>query len=280
MALSVPFVSIAVLMYHAVLAEDDAGEQLDRQDRAYAIGIAEFREHLDLILASGWSIAQISASPLLVADPTTNERGIAFTFDDSWRQHVRVAAPALLARGLPAFFFLTINDLGRIHCLSRDDVRQLAQLGFGIGSHGMSHRFFTVLGDAELRAELSDSRKCLEDCIGKPVRWLSLPGGRGNRRVARFAAEAGYEAIFGSRPGFWRPSLQQRRQPASLEIIPRLCLRPGQRGMKFLNDLLRHPEAAVKRLARGDWLRRLARFLVGDRAYHALHRIFANTRGV
>ena len=278
MALSTPFVSVAVLMYHAVLAEDDAGEQLDRQDRAYAIGIAEFREHLDLILASGWSMAQIGASPLPFPNPASGERGITFTFDDSWLQHARVAAPALLARGLPAVFFLTTNDLGRIHRLSRDEARQLSQLGFSIGSHGMSHRFFTALDNAELWAELVDSRKYLEDCIGKSVRWLSLPGGRGNRRVARLAAEAGYEAIFGSRPGLWHPSLQRRRQPSSLEIIPRLCLRPDQRGKKFLSDLLRHPEAAVKRLARGDWLRRLARFFVGDRAYHVLHRIFADTQ--
>ncbi|MCX7934959.1 MAG: polysaccharide deacetylase family protein, partial [Planctomycetota bacterium] len=260
-----------------VLADGDAGDMLSRQERAYALGIAEFREHLEIILASGWKMAQIGAVSSLGGDPqsTAGERGIALTFDDSWPQHARVAAPALLARGLSAVFFLTSGELGRLHRLSENEVRQLSQLGFGIGSHGASHRFFTALNDDDLRAELSDSRKRLEDCIGQPVRWLSLPGGRGNRRVARFAAEAGYEAIFGSRPGLWRADPEQPQQPArAMEIIPRICLRPGQKGKALLCDLLKCPEAAVKRLARGDRLRRLARFLLGDRLYHTLHRIF------
>ncbi len=271
MPLSPPLSSVAVLLYHAVLAEGDSRSEFNRQDRSYAIGLEEFREHLDLVLRWGGKIVKIDAAAQPAASGAAP--GMAITFDDSWRQHSRVAAPALLARGLAAVFFLTSGEIGRPYRLSADDVRQLAQLGFDIGSHGMSHRFFTTLRDDELRAELGDSRKRLEDCIGKPVRWLSLPGGRGNRRVVCLAAELGYEAIFGSRPGLWRISRQPPQTP--LEIIPRICLRSGKKSKALLNDILLRPEETVKRLGRGDRLRRFLRFLIGDRLYHAAHGLFA-----
>jgi peptidoglycan/xylan/chitin deacetylase (PgdA/CDA1 family) len=54
------------------------------------------------------------------------------------------------------------------------------------------------LGDAEIRAELSDSKKDLEDAVGYAVDTLSIPSGAVDARVRRIAAECGYAYVFDS----------------------------------------------------------------------------------
>ena len=61
------------------------------------------------------------------------------------------------------------------------------------GSHGHSHLTLVRLSPERLKRELEDSKKILEDIIGRPVTLISYPFGRYNRRVLDAAALAGYE---------------------------------------------------------------------------------------
>lgn len=54
-------------------------------------------------------------------------------------------------------------------------IRMVASAGHEIASHGMSHRMLTRLSPAELRQELTDSRKSLEDVAGQRVEGYRAP---------------------------------------------------------------------------------------------------------
>ncbi|TMQ63969.1 MAG: DUF3473 domain-containing protein [Candidatus Eisenbacteria bacterium] len=54
-------------------------------------------------------------------------------------------------------------------------VGRIASHGHEIGSHGMSHRMLTELSPAEVRRELADSRRLLEDQAGQRVEGFRAP---------------------------------------------------------------------------------------------------------
>jgi len=58
-----------------------------------------------------------------------------------------------------------------------------------IGAHTVSHASLPVLSDDEIRKELSEGKKKIEDRIKKPVKHFSYPYGRWNSRVADLVKE-------------------------------------------------------------------------------------------
>ena len=86
-----------------------------------------------------------------------------------------------------------------------------------IGSHTCSHRYLPALSPAEVRTEIVDSRRILEDILGQEVRSLSYPMGGWNRSIRDLTAAAGYTTAVTSDRGSnlrGRDPLSLRRQPA------------------------------------------------------------------
>ncbi|MHB1557680.1 MAG: polysaccharide deacetylase family protein [Isosphaeraceae bacterium] len=91
-----------------------------------------------------------------------------------------------------------------------DQVRRLTgpETGLSVGSHGHSHRRLAGLDDETQRAELTGSRRILEDRLGRPVEALAYPygwPGAFDDRTRSIAAEAGYRVAFASFEGINRP---------------------------------------------------------------------------
>ncbi len=264
-----------ILMYHAILAGALEAE-MSGSEMAYAVDREDFIRQLAMLSAAG--AEPIGMAAAIAGRPAAGECPIAagpdngyhvpprirvlLTFDDSWAEHVRVAAPVLAESGWPAAFFLTVGEIGRPGRLDWAGVAQLAAAGFELGAHGLSHRFLTGLSDAELETELRTAREILEQRLGRPVRQLSLPGGRGDERVYAAARRCGYESIFGSRPGWWR----RDEMP-----LARLAVRRGAAGNGLIAELARDADATVRRQRRRA--ERLAglRRLLGDGLYARLH---------
>ncbi|MBI4375856.1 MAG: polysaccharide deacetylase family protein [Elusimicrobia bacterium] len=174
---------LRALLYHSVGADigaDPYGNSIDR-------GL--FESHIRRIAAGPWRCVAFG--------PPSAGRELAITFDDGYRDTLEIAAPLFQALGLPMTVFVTaafIQDPGKLY-LDRARLKELAALpGVVIGSHGHTHAKLDLLEPAALSRELSDSRSFLEDLLGKPVKFLSYPHGRVDRRVRDAAAAAGYEA--------------------------------------------------------------------------------------
>jgi len=222
------------LMYHNFVEHESDKTRFEPAHRRYAITRADFLAHLDIAAQLGWRFMTPDdlADEKTVADPCA----LLLTFDDSWQEHLW-AASALTKRGIRALFFLNSGYLGQPGMLDAAAVREMVALGHEIGSHGVTHDFFNSLDDAALRSTLMDSKASLETTCGRPIRYLSLPGGRLDNRTARFAKAAGYAAVFTSRPGFLDPAPKRfllNRLPITADITPERFKR-----------LLRSPLAAV-----------------------------------
>jgi peptidoglycan/xylan/chitin deacetylase (PgdA/CDA1 family) len=81
-----------------------------------------------------------------------------------------------------------------LDCMTWDELRGLRDAGWEIGSHTRNHRDLVSLPDAEVMAELRESRQDCERELGQPCRLLAYPFSSYDRRVKEIAREAGYEA--------------------------------------------------------------------------------------
>jgi polysaccharide deacetylase family protein (PEP-CTERM system associated) len=83
-------------------------------------------------------------------------------------------------------------------CVARDHpamVRRIAAAGHEVASHGMSHRMVTELTRDEMRAEVTESRRLLEDLAQSPVEGYRAPSytiGPSTRWALDVLLEAGY----------------------------------------------------------------------------------------
>lgn len=189
--------SIAVLMYHAVAGPAD----LAQADPHYAIRLARFRRHLQLMKQEGRAVC--SVRDLLQADlPAPAGPPVAVTFDDGHHSNL-AAMEVLLEHGGRADFFVNPGNIGRPHFLSWDELRRMSDQGMSIQSHGYHHLLLNALTPPEVLRELHESKQCLEEHLGREVSLFAPPGGRMPRELLPLARQAGYTAVCTSRPGRW-----------------------------------------------------------------------------
>jgi peptidoglycan/xylan/chitin deacetylase (PgdA/CDA1 family) len=192
-----------ILMYHGLRRRGEAPDPDPRVER-YVVSWEAFERQMRWLREAG--LASVGLRAFLAGRapaPGTHGPGrtIGLTFDDGRQSDHRLALPILQRMGLHATFFVVTDWIDRPGFLSRAEIRELAAAGMEIGSHTASHRFLSELPEPEVRGELAASRAVLQDLTGRPVPFLSLPGGRGSRQAFRIAREVGYRAVCTSRVG-------------------------------------------------------------------------------
>lgn len=235
------------LMYHALTGP---GSPLDGQDLHYSVPMDRFDAHLRLLAAHGGGGA--SARDWLSG---ARAGATVLTFDDGHLSNYSLALPRLLEHGASADFFVNPARVGSAGFADWAQLREMANQGMSIQSHGWDHRYFTELSPSELREDLRRSRAAIEDAIGQPVRLLAPPGGRMPADLPAVAAEAGYTHVLNSQPGFLS---------AQASLLPRLAI-TAQIDEERLRAWLDGRGVARARLRYA--VLGLAKRALGDRAY-------------
>lgn len=129
-------------------------------------------------------------------------RMVGLTFDDGYADFVSYAVPILERCGFSATVFPIAGRLGgdnewdpdgpRKPLMTAEQVRQVADMGLEVGSHGLQHVSLVSLSDAELARELADSRAALQDISGQDVAGFCYPYGDIDDRVVAAVRSAGY----------------------------------------------------------------------------------------
>lgn len=189
------------LCYHAVSANWPA---------ALAVTPARFESQLNWLAGRGYRGVTFRE---LVAEHSEEKR-LAVTFDDGFWSVMAKALPALERLGWPATIFVppafmngaeALRWQGVEHWgdtahghelapLSWTELRLLAERGWEIGSHTLSHPRLTGLDDDALREELRASRLACEGQLRQECASVAYPYGDVDGRVVAAAAAAGYVA--------------------------------------------------------------------------------------
>lgn len=125
---------------------------------------------------------------------------VIVTFDDGNVSDWQVALPELVKRKMQAIFFVCAARIGEPNYLNRSALLELLAAGMEIGTHGMNHRNWRGLSEAELDSEVTEARHMLEHA-GATVTKAAIPFGSYDRRVLRRLRREGFQCVYSSDRG-------------------------------------------------------------------------------
>jgi peptidoglycan/xylan/chitin deacetylase (PgdA/CDA1 family) len=196
---------VPILMYHEVVAPEDLEDMARKTQRGYLLRREDFARQLQMLRESGFESIDLEQLAAGAQGGHWPARPIVLSFDDGYAGNYRHAFPLLREAGFQATFFVVSNKIGQDAMMSWTQLSEMARAGMAVESHTANHPLLSTLDAPATRAELADSRKAIEDHLGRPVRFLSLPNGDSNPHYPALAAECGYLGGCSSQFGYNRP---------------------------------------------------------------------------
>lgn len=181
-----PFWYPPILTYHRVHPEPAADTP--------TITPAVFERQIALLAQQWRPITMAAFTEWLDGRGTLPARAVVITFDDGTEDNHAHALPILSRYEVPATVFMIADNIGRPGFLTREQLLELKTGGVTIGSHTVYHAYLPSRGLDQVRRELTDSKRFLEDRLGGPVDFLSYPGGGYTAKVRCLTRDAGYRA--------------------------------------------------------------------------------------
>jgi peptidoglycan/xylan/chitin deacetylase (PgdA/CDA1 family) len=247
-----------VLCYHAIS---------ERFPAALSVTPGAFERHLGLLKRAGYRGVTFADAMQI-----RSGRVVAITFDDAFLSVLQRAKPLLDSVGYPATVYaptayldtpeqpLKWDGIDQWHGgeyehellpMSWDQLGELAEAGWEIGSHTRTHPRLVKLDDETLAEELRGSRARLEAELGEPCRSFAYPFGEVDERVIAAARAAGYDAActllesYGGTSALSWPRVGIWRSDGPLSFRFKVALRSSA-ALRVLD----RPRRALKRLLR------------------------------
>jgi peptidoglycan/xylan/chitin deacetylase (PgdA/CDA1 family) len=258
---------MAFLMYHEIERPGVPTVESGGGYLRYVLTEADFREHIAALRRSGYTATAVGQA---LARRWPVGRRVVLTFDDGAVSDRLVAAALLNENGFGATFYVVAGFLNRRGHLSVSHLRELAGLGFEIGSHSMSHRWLSDLDTAGLRDEIVNSKDRLQQVLGAPVQHFACPGGRLSRAAVRLAREAGYLSLATSQLGLNDAGTDPFR-------LRRIAIHRGTSARHLLR-LCEGRDLAFRRVREG--LLHAAKAAMGNRRYDKVRTMLLDRAGI
>ncbi|MBW2645064.1 MAG: polysaccharide deacetylase family protein [Deltaproteobacteria bacterium] len=198
-----------ILMYHMI------SEPRSERERRYACPPTRFAKHMRFLRSQGFNLVSLEAvGRYLRGKESLPERSVAVTLDDGFRDNYDNAFPILREYTIPATVFLTAGmvkkantrmkarDFPRREMLTWREVEVMAHAGIFFGAHTMRHPRLTELAIKEAVEEISQSKKVIEDRLGRVVDSFAYPYGLFTDETRALVQEAGYALACSTRSGF------------------------------------------------------------------------------
>lgn len=191
---------IPIIYYHRVAKDiNDAGK--------HGIFVTEkqFEDHLRYLENEGYKTITFEEA-LQIKKNCTPGKFVIITFDDGYEDNYTLAFPLLKKYGFTAIIFLVAgleynlwdeqSNEPKLKMMNRQQILEMMDYGIEFGSHTLSHADLSKLSDEKIKAELADSKKILEEKLGREISSFAFPYGNCNEAAKRIAKESGYKFVF------------------------------------------------------------------------------------
>lgn len=175
---------VPILCYHHIIDAPKA-------TREYDVTSDQFRAQMKILADSGYhTILPEQLYDYLAYGKSLPSKPVMLTFDDTDVEQFTVAKPAMDQYGFKGVYFIMTISIGRPRYMSKEQIKQLSDEGHAVESHTWRHdrvdKYLTtphmdrdmkkmVNNDWDL--QLVDTRKKLEDIIGKEIHYFAYPYG-------------------------------------------------------------------------------------------------------
>jgi glycosyltransferase involved in cell wall biosynthesis/peptidoglycan/xylan/chitin deacetylase (PgdA/CDA1 family) len=197
--------SLLVLCYHAI-RDQESDPLLGR----FSVRPQSFEQQLDSLANRGFTfITTGQLAAFFEASAPLPRRPVLLTFDDGYTELLGLARDALRPRGIEAIAFIVTGAVSNewdqaygarpIDLMTREQLKELNDLGIEIASHSRTHGEMQLMADSEQAAEASGSiDDLMRDGLPRP-RFFAYPYGANNPGARVAVGRAGFLAAFGLR---------------------------------------------------------------------------------
>lgn len=243
-----------ILGYHGVA-------DCPRKDDEFMLQLppAKFRAQLELMLSAGYRFVTVAELARRAAGRPPPPGWAAVSFDDAMRNVFTAALPILAELGIRATVYVPTEWLGRRSpwigpcgdgaILTEDELRQLADAGWELGTHTSTHADLSRLDYGACRREIDASHGVLGAIAGERVQTLAYPFGRYGAAAIAAARDAGLLAAVATCSRSWEPYELTRAMIGSADPFPVVLLKLTDRSDRMLRSpLLRLARRATEHI--------------------------------
>ena len=193
---------LRLIFYHRVSDDDDE----------LAVPPRRFRAQMELLAGHGFRVVDLVEAVRLLDAGELPPKTVGLSFDDGYRDVAEHALPVLAEHGFRATVFVPTGVIdGRFFfrwyeqqppLMTWDDIATLDRQGtLTFEAHTVSHPNLLSVDDAAAASEIADSKRELEEHLGRPVTAFCYPAGLFGERERRLAEHVGFHCAFSCEPG-------------------------------------------------------------------------------
>ena len=191
---------IPVIMYHRVINNSE-------NEGVHGTYIYEniFREHMQYLKDKNYTVITFKDLDRIGWRNRfeKDKKYIFITFDDGYKDNYDLAFPILKEFGFKATIFLMgsstynewdVNASGEkeFPLMSAEMIKEMQDYGIEFGAHTFNHPKLNTLSNEEIKYQIVDVKKPLEEKIGKEIITFAYPYGILNDYAKEMAKKAGY----------------------------------------------------------------------------------------
>jgi peptidoglycan/xylan/chitin deacetylase (PgdA/CDA1 family) len=163
------------------------------------VGRTDFEKQMDWLEERGYEAVTLEqVQEAWYHDGTLPPKPVVISFDDGYRPQFTFALPTLRKHGWAGV--LNLKAAGSE--LYESNVKAMLAAGWELAAHTVHHLDLTELGAEELKEEVADSRKILQEEFNVPVDNFCYPAGRFDETVIKAVEAAGYTGATTEISGF------------------------------------------------------------------------------
>ncbi len=189
-----------ILMYHMI------DTKIDPPSQRLIVAPETFERQMHFLKERGYNVVSLEKMAVLICSKKRMPpKTVAITFDDGPRDNYTNAFPILKKYNLPATMFIIVNEVGRPQGdrLSWEEIKIMQNSGLvTFGSHALGPDPLTkIKQDTEIKRQIFESKRIIEEKLGRPVNIFSYPQGGFNAKIRQWVIDAGYKLAVATRPG-------------------------------------------------------------------------------
>lgn len=213
--------AIPVLIYHKIFSKNSI-----YSPNNWTVSEVNFEKQIDFLYENKYKPLSIDEYlNMIKSKKYIQGKKVLITFDDGYKNFYKLAYPILMKYNFSATIFLSYNYIDtnslfpwdkydltfnaasydNLKPLSWDEIDQMSDK-IDIGSHTLTHPHLANTNQSQMYAEIFDSKKMIEDKIGRELYAFSYPGGIKrygdySDKTRKLLIDAGYRIAFNSEIG-------------------------------------------------------------------------------